>query len=71
MVRNLKATHHSPPLDQAPPSLAMRQQPSTNPKVYAELLCRGYHIQGSLQEPPHTECDDPMVPLLVAMYDPR
>jgi hypothetical protein len=47
----------------------------TNPKVYAEhyatraAACRRHHI-GSLQESPHTLCD-PVVPLLVAFYDPR
>ena len=48
---------------------------TTNPNVYAEhyaasaVACRGYHI-GSLQELPNTICD-PVVPLLVAFYDPR
>jgi hypothetical protein len=44
---------------------------ATNPKVYAEHYseCRGYHI-GSLHELPYTRCD-PVVPLLVAFYDPR
>ena len=47
---------------------------TTSPKVYAEHYaaradaCRGYHI-GSLQELPHTMCA-PLVPLLVAFYDP-
>jgi hypothetical protein len=31
--------------------------------------CRGYHM-GSPQELPHTVCD-PLIPLLVAFYDPR
>ena len=54
---------------------ATRATAATHPTVYAELYatraaaCRGYHI-GSLQELPQT-IYDPVVPLLVAFYDPR
>jgi hypothetical protein len=47
---------------------------ATSPKVYAEhyaahaAACRGYHIC-SLHELPHTICD-PVVPHLVAFYNP-
>ena len=48
---------------------------ATNPKVYAEhyaaraAACMGRHID-SPQELPHNICN-PVVPLLVALYDPR
>jgi hypothetical protein len=47
----------------------------SNPKVYAEhyaaraAACKGHYHIGSLQELPHT-IRDPVVPLLVAYYDP-
>jgi hypothetical protein len=48
---------------------------ATNAEAYAEHYaaraaeCWGYHI-GSFQELPHTRFD-PVVPLLLAVYDPR
>jgi hypothetical protein len=56
-------------------SFSRRASAATHPKVYAEhyaaraAACRGFY-KGSLQELPHATCD-PMVPLLVAFYDPR
>jgi hypothetical protein len=52
-----------------------RAPAATDPIVYVEhytaraAACSGYHI-GSLQELLHTICD-PVVPPLVALYDPQ
>jgi hypothetical protein len=73
VVRALKSTN-SPPLDTALPSLAVRQQPlvlksmrNTTPPVRPHVV--GMHHICSLQELQHTRWD-PVVPLLVAFYNP-